>query len=406
MENAARYQRSRIAPCIALAFVLANGTTAHSQSAPPDDGLGIPDNFLAVPADLSRAKRRDAKESEDWTMTVVGTLAAGYNSNIHESPNDPQGSAMGGFGARIEALKYFGSSHRMKVAAEATGLPQTEGSDTSPYDQTLDFFYAFEPTRTLALTTHDSAEHHDGKGTTIDGDELDRDLEYFAYDSTNAVTYNLTRNQDIRVSYTVEGRDYAETSDMPSLDWWKHGPRVAYDITPIKTVKLEAYYSFYVQRYLDNPASLDTGSELTTNPDEKHYFNKVGGGVGWTPRDDVSTSLSYTYKRKDDRFQDFESYSSHTAEMKVEWDPYSRWSIQLAGWFGHRDFDERPASDGGTLEYDRWTAFFGNAYRITDHMTLFVDYEFDDRNTNRSTGFSTFRDYDVHRVLVGWSIAY
>jgi hypothetical protein len=395
-----------LATAAVIIFGLRASSHAFDLSDSNDENLSLPGGFLDAPHELQREKRNSAKNSGKWVATMVGSLAGGFDSNIYDSPDDARGSGLGGFGAKLELLKYKGTSHRLKVTGEAEGIPQEQTSTASPYNQEGQVFYGYRPSSRYSLTTTETIEHQSGHATNIDGEALSRDFDYMAYQSSSGMELDLTRRHSVRLSYNVGGRDYNETEDMPSLDWWKHGPRVQCGFEVLEGLELDTFYSFAVQHYADNPSSDSAGVESSDNPTEEHYFHTAGIEADATLRD-VEITISGIYRRKDDRFQDYESYSAYTAEATAEWSAASPWSLQAAGRVTYREFDERDGSAGGDeLTYVRLSGLLGVGYRLSEHVSLFASGEYNDRDSNRSATASTYRDYERFRVMGGWTMAY
>jgi hypothetical protein len=394
------------AAAVAIFLGLCGSSHAFDLSDSNDENLNLPGGFLDVPRELQREKRDFAKSSDKWVATMVGSLAGGFDSNIYDSPDDPQASGLGGFGAKLELLKYKGTAHRLKLTGEAEGIPQEQTSTASPYNQEGQVFYGYRPGSHFSLTTTETIEHQSGHATNIDGEALSRDFDYMAYQSSSGMELDFTRRNSAKLSYFVGGRDYNETEGMASLDWWKHGPRVEYGYELLEGLDLEAFYSFSFQHYVDNPASDSAGVESNGNPTEEHYFHTAGIEADATLRD-VDVTVSATYRRKEDLYQDYESYSAYTAQATAEWSSTSRWSLQAAGRVTYRDFDVHAGSaDGDPLTYVRLSGLLGVGYRLSEHVALFASGEYDNRDSNRANTATTYRDYARFRVMGGWTMAY
>ncbi len=381
-------------------------TSLAQETIQDDEAIYGVSELLSAPLDIQRAKRKRARESGEWVASAMASAAASFDTNVHQSPDNRESSAFEAYGAAFQALRYPGDAHRVKIDVEATGRHYQESATASDQRFEGSLLYGYRPGKKYSVVLTTTARHATDSATTIDGEELTRDLAYTAYRTSASLWLYPAEGHALRLAHRAQRRDYASTPGLGSLDWWKYGPRVAYHFDLNHAVEMEASYAFSVQTYDEEPASNASGKETATSPDEEHYFHRADGEVRWLPRATLPLTLGYTFKRKDDRFQDYESYSGHTMRLGVDWNPTPRLHFHTSGRLRLRDYDKRPAGEGNNLEYDRWTALATASYRLSHHVSGFVTYELDFRDSNRSIDRTTFRDYERHLVLTGLTVAY
>lgn len=55
---------------------------------------------------------------------------------------------------------------------------------------------------------------------------------------------------------------------------------------------------------------------------------------------------------------------------------------------------------------ERWTSMFGSEVSVSDSVSLFVDYQYDQWAPSSAGGESAFRAWENYRVTIGCSVAY
>ena len=163
-------------------------------------------------------------------------------------------------------------------------------------------------------------------------------------------------------------------------------------------------YAFRQEIYDHAPARTRNGAVRLGNPDEEDFYHRARIEGRWKPNREFRFTLAYEFERKDDRFQNFESYDNHFVFARTQWEPEGPWRLNLTFGYEHRDFDNRGAASG-TLEYDRFFVSPGVRYELSERLALYSYYTFSDRDSNRNIG-NAFRDQEIHRVLSGISFSY
>ena len=406
--------RNLLAPvCVGLAFVLMAPEAGAQEQAQDESPVERARIGLEPSAELEQRKRERAKEGR-WAWTLLGMFAAGYDSNIYETPSSgatPLGSPgeessfAYDLGVKAAALRYFNDRDRLSLSFAATGSPNLEDSEITEYRQALRARYTARFSRRLRFSVSGSVKHDNDSEADAFGADLSRDYENFAYRVSPSLRYRLGKGQSLKLSFPVKMKDYKETSLKNSLDWWEAGSTVAYRGSWSRA-SVELGYALVVRNYDEELASLSNGTLLATNPEEEHRYNKLELELGWRASDNLELFGGYRFKSKDDRFEGFESYDDRRWELGLAATPRREWALRAEISYTQRDYDKRlgdvPTEE---LEYDALRASLLARYVISSHMSLFARYSFTERDSNRSTGAS-YRDYEVHRFFAGVSYGY
>ena len=357
---------------------------------------------------LAREKRREAREG-DWAWTLLGAFAAGYDSNIYESPSNETGSGLGQLGVRAQGLRWFSDGDRLKLSATATGSPYLETNDISEYMQQVKARYRWKLSDRFRLGWSARVEHQNDNEFDQFGGELSKNYEYFDYRTAPSVSMRLWKNAKLRLAVPVELKDYTEQSNSESLDWWAYGPEISFQTKLSSSIKAIGRYGFSVRTYDEDSASSADGSSLAINPEEKHHYHHARAELAWSPSKSLGFTLGYRLRHKADQFEGYETYTDQRVKLEMTLNPTKALTLALMGSFAHRLYDGREAddedADDAKLEYDRFRAAVFGRYRVSKNISWFARYDFADRESNRETG-STYRDYRLHRVLAGVSFAY
>jgi hypothetical protein len=372
--------------------------------------LGEADDFsnavvlLQLPSDLRRVKIRESKEQFAWSFTSAALV--GYDGNPNQAPS-VDGAGMNLIGARAELRRHLTRDDWFKVTAMGTFTPYwQDGDDLSEWMQQGTLRYTHRFSRKLRAGFYGAVQHENDHATNIDGVALDRDFEYISFRMKPHVSWKLGSDNRFRLAYEAKRKDYAETSGLESLDWWRHGVGVEYERKIGETAEVGLEFDFDVQLYDDEPAALPDGTEPPGAPDEEHYFYIVEANGSWQLLPWLQLSGGYRLRIKDDQFRDFESYVSNLGEIGLLFRPLELLSIDVMGSYERRNYDKRLAdTPGSELHYDRYRVRTSVHQGLGEHLALVAQYDFALRDSNRSVGTS-FRSYERHRVLAGVQLAY
>ena len=404
---------SQFLACAGLACALAAPQARAQEQAQDERPMERANVGLQASGEVEERKRAQAKEGA-WAWTLLGMFGAGYDSNIFESPSSgptpplspgKESSLVYDAGLKVAALRYFNDRDRLSLSFAATGSPNLEESKITEYGQRLRARYSARFSNRLRFSISGAVQHENDNEADAFGGSLSRDYENFAYRLSPSLRYKLSKRQSVRLSFPVKLKDYEETTLENSLDWWEYGPVLKYRARWSRAF-LELSYAFSVRSYDDELASLADGSEVATNAEEEHHYNKLGIELGWRPTERLELFSGYRFRSKDDRFEGFESYDDHRWEIGFAATPRSEWAIRAKISYGKRDYDKRlgelPTEE---LEYDKLRASLVARYQMSENLSFFARYSFSERDSNRSTGTS-YRDYEVHRFFTGLSFGY
>ena len=301
--------------CVCLAVVLMAPEARTQEQAQDESPVERARVGLRASTQLRERQHERAKEGR-WAWTFLGMLAAGYDSNIYETPSTgptPLGSPgeEGSFGydlgVKAAALRYFNDRDRLSLSLSAAGSPNLEDSDITEYRQQLRARYTARMSRRVRFSVSGSLKHDNDSEVDAFGGPLTRDYENFAYRASPSLRYRLGRGHSLRLSFPLKRKDYKETNLENSLDWWEAGSALTYRGRG-RRASIELGYEFVVRNYDEELASLSDGTLLATNPEEEHRYRKFALELGWRASDNLELFGGYRFKTKDDRFEGFELY--------------------------------------------------------------------------------------------------
>ncbi len=359
---------------------------------------------LQASGELKERKIARAKE-RGWALTFLGMFGAGYDSNIFNSPSSEDSAPILDAGLKVAALGYFNDRHRLSLSLAATGSPNLEDSDVSEYTQAFRARYSARLSKRLRFSVSGKVQHENDDEVDILGGSLTRDFESFAYRVSPKFRYRLSKRQSVSLSFPVKLKDYEETTLVNSLDWREYGPKHKYRAR-WSTSFVELSYAVAVREYDEELASLANGALLATNPEEEHRYHKMGIELGWRPSENLELFGGYRFRKKDDRFEGFESYDDHGWRIGFAATPARAWSIRTEVSYSEREYENRHGEvPPEVLEYERLRGSLMAIYRMSKHLSFFARYSYSERDSNRSTG-TQFRDYEHHKLFTGFSFGY
>ena len=360
------------------------------------------------------AYRNDKDEEaryEGSSWAALGGIGGGYDSNIFENRNDEQGSAIVDGILQLEHLRYFGDRDRLRLIGIFTARGHTESSNP---DQLLTWAFAswrHEYSDDLRFGFRAGFKYENDNVVNSEGFSPTRDFEHVQFEARPQGSYRIDESQRIFGAYRARYRDYVGTRGLPSLNFWFHGPTVIYEVDPTRKTRIQLTYAFRQEIYDSNPARTASGDDAPRGrPEEEHFFHRARIEGMLRPLRNFDTRLAVEYERKDDRFEDFESYDSFFVWSRTRWAPGRSWTLTLTAAYERRSFDERPRFASGTpggrgsLRFDRFFVSPAIRYDWDERIALFAYHTLTVRNTNRDFG-NDFRDLTIHRVLAGVSFA-
>lgn len=352
---------------------------------------------------LRRSKLRLSRTS--WAFTAVGSAAAVYDSNVFRGP-DARSAGFGNLALGGIARRAFDSGGRLKIEAAGGASPYSRDSDVlNEYGAKAKAGYTHRFTDDLSARLYAAVKYSNDHATDIEGQPFVRSFENVSYRFGASSTHATGDWGVLRLSYDAKRKDYSNTALLPSLDWWRHrvGARQRFYLGD--SAKIDLDYRFSVQDYDEEPSQDSSG--LPDPTVEEHFFHHARVKGSWDIARWIEVSAGYRFKRKDDRFDDYESYDSHKLAFVAEMATSRDLSLEVGSTLEFRRYDNRLANlvAGETLEYDKYSFFVNGSYDISKNMAAWVGYHFTDRDSNRSFGTS-FRSYSDHQIFAGLSVAY
>ena len=257
----------------------------------------------------------------------------------------------------------------------------------------------------IRLSFAGTVKHANDDEIDINGNDFTRDFENFTYKAKPSIRFRLSKRQALSLAYSGEWSEYAETSGQESLDWWAHGPAAQYRFKLSDAASLRVVYGFTIRNYDENLASLKDGTNLATNPSEKHHYQRVDVKGTWRPVSWLELDGGYRFKTKEDQFEGFESYEERKWKTGLTLSRFPPWTLRAEGAFSERQYDNRLGELATeTLEYDKLEANITAYYKVKYGFSFYAHYSYANRDSNRSSG-SSYRDYSYHRFLTGFSFA-
>ncbi len=372
---------------------------AQDESAAKRTRLG-----LQVSNEMEKLKRDQAKE-RGWALTIMSTAAAGFDSNIFNSPTSETDSLLYDLGLKLESLHYFGAQQSLKLSLEGAGSLYPESGSLDESTQRFRAKYSKRLNKRTRLSFSGTAKRANDDEVDITGGAFTRDFEHYAYTAEPSIRYKLSKRQMLILSYSGEWKDYSETSGQNSLDWWAHGPLARYRFKLGDAASLTLGYGFTIRSYDEDLASLEDGTDVATNPEEEHYYHRLEVKGAWRPVSWLALDGRYRLKKKDDQFEGFESYDEGKWAAGLSLSLFPSWTLRAQASLAEREYDHRPSDLAGeTLAYDRLEGSITAYYKISRGSSFYARYSYIDRDGNHDTGTS-YRDYTTSRFLTGFSFA-
>lgn len=392
--------------CVLGATLIFSAGLARGQAEQSEDDSDSRTNLysgLVESSALRRGKLRLSRKS--WAFTATGSAAAVYDSNVFRGP-DAQSAGLGNLALGGIARRAFGSADRLKIEVAGGTAPYTrDSSELNEYGAKAKVGYTHRFTDDLSARFYAAVRYANDHATDINGQSFERSFENVSYRFGTSSTHATGTWGRFRLSYDAKRKDYSKTASLPSLDWWRHRMGARQRIYLGDSAKVDLEYRFSVQDYDEELSQDSSGGD---NPAvEEHFFHQLGIRGSWDVAPWVEISARYRFKRKDDRFDDYESYDSHKLGLVAELAAIRELSLELGTTLEFRRYDNRLANlvGGETLRYDKYSFFVNGSYDISKNMTAWVGYQFTDRDSNR-TFETSFRSYSVHQVFAGLSVAY
>ena len=379
-------------------------TALSAAEGADEEGSVSISGLLNVSESLRSEKRAEARKGA-WPVTVEMGLGAGWNSNIYDGwAGQEVDSALIVGAAKLGLEHRFTAQDRWRINGQAQGKWVAEDSTANVSEGRVetDWQHKFSPAVTTMLQI--GADVQNDTALTALGTELTRDEDFLAYNGRGSIDIDLTSSDNVETGVLYRRKNYVETPGLNTLDWDQFGGQLRYrHRSDWWTARL--WYEVVLQTYDEEPSSDQSGVELTTNPTEEHLHQTAL--VWWSAQASKHTEidLKVKYSMKDDQFEGYESWSEWRASAGISCAITAVARLGLDGWYAKRDYDNRAAAPGETLEYDKYGIEGWARFNINQHWSIALIAQVVDRDTNKDTG-TAYRDYTVIEMIGGVSAAY
>lgn len=361
-----------------------------------EEEISLRDIGFYVPDEVDKAKRRTAQESGFSLLNGVGVVW-GAEDNIYRSPSDLEesGELWSGW-AYLRADKRFGERERLMSTLTWQQTRYPGHSNTNSDRGHLSNWYTRPLTDNTRIEFDLDIYYKSDDATTIRGERYERDYAYWRYTTEGLFVWNMSKEHRFKIGGEYLFKDYDETSGLNTLDWAQRIFKVRYRYRFARYHYLRVWYSLSERKYEEELASLcdSDGTELVSNPDEKHRYQRIQVWYSVPINDKLDLDLKYNYRTKKDLFKDYESYNSHKIEARVRLKATEKMEIRMEAGYTIRDYDnilgDRDKSH--ELEYTKWNLGVGAQYKLRDSCWIFGKLSYYDRESNKNYG-NLYRSY-------------
>ncbi|MBI5116091.1 hypothetical protein HZA56_06425 [Candidatus Poribacteria bacterium] len=368
-----------------------------------DENVTLRENVPSVPEEITRTKLRDAREDGFSYLTEAWTFF-GVDTNVFRSPHGLEESA-----AYVNTGAQVITNSRFKDDSSLTGRLRVDTTRYDGHDSAnvgrfrLGGSYSRPLTENTALDIDLRVRYRSNDATDIFGESFERNFAYWAYDAGATYLWDVTSKSLVGIGGEFTFKDYVETPGLNSLDWTQPGVNAYYRYRFGKRHYLRLAYWFEIQEFKEEPASLADGTELPTNPDEKHRRHEVSARYSVPLGNKWTAHIEYDFERKKDLFEDFESFDQHSISGSVVFAATENTRLEFDSEYTIKDFDKRLADGDDRLNYDKLVLALTVEHALRDYLSLYGTAGYYFRNSNKSEG-TTFRDFEGAIFSVGASL--
>lgn len=347
--------------------------------------------------------KRDRAERSGLSLLTATNAFWGTDTNIHRSPVDlEQSGGYWGDWLYLRADTRFGGRDRLLATLNWKQIHSPSQSMANFRRIHLSTWYAHRVSERLGVELDIDISSENDHATTIIGKEYTRDYSYGRYALEALVAWNIAAGHRVKFGGERVVKDYGEKQDLNSLDWGTWTFKVRYRLRFGAYHYLRVWYSLGDRKYDEEPAGSRNGVELPENPLEEHRYQEVLVWYSLPIAGVLSFDARYAYNSKDDLFEQYESWRSHTFEAWAGANVRDRLEAGVQAGRHFRKYDHIIGDDVAQLEYTRWNLAFGLRFRVWRPLWLFGDVSHYWRDTNRSDGIY-FRDYSGFTCSAGVS---
>ena len=377
---------------LTLFFLVFELVALEARGAVVEDEISVRHEAFSIPDEVAKEKRRAARKSGFSLLKAAG-VTWGVDDNIYRSPSglEESGNFWGGW-AYLRADKRFDEEQRLMTTLSWLQVRYPGNSNANSDRAHISTWYTRPLTDNTAVEFDLDIDYRNDDATNIRGERYERDYSYWRYTTEGLFIWNMSREHRFEIGGGYRFKNYDETPGDNSLDWTEPFFKVLYRYRFGSSHYLGLVYSLKKREYEEEPASLRDGTEPSSNPKEKHRYQRAGVWYSVPLSEKVDLGLKYYYRTKEDLFKNYESYNSHRIEAGIDLEVSEKMDISMNAGYTIRNYDNILGDNGHKLEYTKWDLRVGARYKLRDSCWIFGNLSYYDRQTNKSFG-NLYRDY-------------
>lgn len=366
-----------------------------------DEEESIGDVGFSVPTEILSAKRHDASARGFSLLSGVSTYWSD-DDNVFHSPDELEATASswGNWAYLRGDSRYRGARMLNTVKWKQERFPDQPVIDTAYFSSSN--WFDREILDGVDLELDLDLSHQNDASANTQGLDYARTYEYWRYAAETVVEWSPTRLHRIRVGAEATRKNYDETAGMNSIDWSQWLAKASYRLRPASGHSITFTYTTGQRSYDDEPASIETGSELPDNPMEKHRYEEFEIEVDSRITSILDLEVGYSWDTKEDLFRNYESRKTEAFRAEVSMDLRQGVELRVEGTRAWRDYDLIQGDDRN-LKYRTQELAGGGRVRVLSPVWLFAQVGYYERETNKSSG-TVYRSFQGTRTRAGLSL--
>ena len=242
-------------------------------------------------------------------------------------------------------------------------------------------------------------------GTSVTGDLLMRSFKYYANSGRLFLDYKASKKVEMSALIDYDYKTYYDEQFVDPLD---HADlELEYDLNYefIKDNELNIQLSWRDRNYFEYHSIDSAGKYIDTYPlrNFKYYAAKID--YNWTAVKRLRINPGIKVKRRVDAFQDYFSYWSYGADIRLRY-YWSDFYLSLYASYNQMEYDIREAfsslEQNPKLVYDYYDVKLLFRYDVNDQWRLYIESVLDTRDSNSDLeSFKTRRPYQNFTSLIG-----
>lgn len=392
-------RRSAGLGAILLTLVL----TVSSSADVVEDEVAVRDVLSTVPFELLEQNRSIAA---DHGFAALGgfSVLAGHDSNIHRSPDSlEQSSMLGAQWLYGRGYAVFPDDSRLLATLEVRRIGFSEASGKDDRYGKLSIWHRRTLTRGLNLELDFDASSSNDHATRITGEDYLRDYSYKRLSFEGLVVLYPASNHRLKLGTEYIVKNYDEITALNTLDWTELSFLFNYRFRFGPYHYLRLGFSTGIRAYEAELASDTLGNETISNPPERHRYTDASLWYSRANQGHYEYNLGFALRFKEDRFQDYESYTATVVTASGAYWPIRILELRTTVEWSNHDFDLLPADGGVPLEYSRWEFALSSRLQINRNIWLIGSAQHFDRDSNLRSGIS-YRSYRGSTFTLGLGV--